>query len=101
MVQVPPLAYEEHWHIELDSLRAESKAILKKHPEASEAIERVRGILRDVASLAGCTPKKTGESEEWVSVVHLAEADRVRFCRALEGKSLLTALYGVYSITLN
>jgi len=45
MVQAPPLGYEEHWHIELVSLSAESKVLLKQHSEAMEDIEEVRNVL--------------------------------------------------------
>jgi hypothetical protein len=59
---VPTLPYDEYWHIELESLRIENNALLKKYPEAMEPIERVHGILSDIASLPGCTPKKLGKA---------------------------------------
>jgi hypothetical protein len=71
MTQVPLLEYVVHWH----NVRAESEDLLKQHSEAREAVEKVHNVLSGIASLAGCTPKKTGESEEWVRMVHRAESD--------------------------
>jgi hypothetical protein len=77
MAQVPPLGYKEHWRIELEFLRAESKPLSRKHPEAKDAIEKVHNVFSDTASLVGCTPKKIWESDAWI----------------------FSALYGVYIMT--
>jgi hypothetical protein len=101
MAQLPLFPHEEHWHIELEFQRVESKALLKKHPEVREAIKRVHVMLIDIASLVECTPKKIAESKEWATLFHRVEADRVSLCRMLEGKTLFSNLYGVYSITVS
>jgi hypothetical protein len=91
LAQGPPLG--------LDYLRAEANAVLK-HLEARENTEKVHNVLSDVASLAGCTPKKIGESEAWACVVRRAEFGRVNLCKVMEGKSPFGVLNGLYTFTL-
>jgi hypothetical protein len=74
MDRVPVFGYEEHWQVELESLRTESKTI-KQHPEARGAIDKVQNVHTDIASLAWCTHEETGGSEAWTKVVRRAEAD--------------------------
>jgi hypothetical protein len=42
-----------------------------------------------------------GHSEEWVSITSSAEQNRENFCKVLRGKTLFSALYGTYTVTLN
>jgi hypothetical protein len=42
-----------------------------------------------------------GESSEWSSIVNSAEENRADFCKGLDGKLLLSALYGMYTVSLN
>jgi hypothetical protein len=42
-----------------------------------------------------------GKTCEWASIVNGAEENRVNFCKALDGKPLLSAPYGMYAVTQN
>jgi hypothetical protein len=58
-------------------------------------------VLSDIEILAKCTPAKMWESSEWTSIVSSAEENRANFCKILEGNPLFSALYGIYTLTLN
>jgi hypothetical protein len=58
-------------------------------------------VLSDIEILAKCTPAKVGESSEWTSILSSAEENRANVCKILEGKPLFSALYGIYTVTLN
>jgi hypothetical protein len=58
-------------------------------------------VLCDIEDLAGYTPHSVGEGNEWTSVVDAAEENRANYCKVLSGKTLFSALYGTYTVTLN
>lgn len=60
----------------------------------------MHSVLNNIVSLAGCTPKEIGESEDWTRIVRRAKTGRISLCRVLDGKSLFGTLYWVYSLTL-
>jgi len=62
-------------------------------------MEKVHEVLSDIASLAGCTPKEIGESKEWACIVEKTEASRINLCELLEGETLFSALYQIYTLT--
>jgi hypothetical protein len=64
-------------------------------------MQHLHKVLCDIEALAGCTQASVGESEEWAAVVRSAEDNRESFCKALPGKPLFSALYGIYTVTLN
>jgi len=68
MAQVPALGCE-HWHNELESLRVDYKDLVKQHPDARDAIEKLRSVLLDIVRLAECTPSPSDESVAWDRVV--------------------------------
>jgi hypothetical protein len=51
-------------------------------------------------NLAGCTPAKMEESSECTFIVHSAE-NRENLYKALNGKPLCSALYGMYIVMIN
>jgi hypothetical protein len=51
--------------------------------------------------VAGYTPAAVGDSAEWTATVSAAEENRTKFCKALSGKTLFSALYGTYTVTFN
>jgi hypothetical protein len=57
-------------------------------------------VLCEIEDTASFTPDTVGESPEWVSIVEAAEENAATFCKALSGKPLLSALHGIYSVTL-
>jgi hypothetical protein len=58
-------------------------------------------VLCQIEDLATYTPSSVGESDEWAAIVSSAEENRENYCKALRGKSLFSALYGTYTVTLN
>jgi hypothetical protein len=50
--------------------------------------------------VASCTPAAVGESTEWSTVVSTAKENRASFCKAVSGKTLYSALHGIYTVTL-
>jgi len=48
--------------------------------------------------LGGCTPNEVGRSKEWARVIDKTEAIWINLCDVLEGETLFSALYGVYSL---
>jgi hypothetical protein len=88
--------YEQYWLHEVNSLHSEYKEIVAEYPDAAPVMEKVHKV-----SLAGCTPSKVGEGEEWKSIVESAEQDRRQVCDTLEGKLLFSALCGTYTVTLS
>jgi hypothetical protein len=85
----------------LASLNSQCRAITNKYPEASTVVQQVHKVLNDIESLAGCTPAKVGESSEWTSIVNSEEQNRANCSKNLGGKLLFSALYGIYTVTLN
>jgi hypothetical protein len=58
-------------------------------------------LLCDIEDLAGCTPASVGESVEWATIVSHAEENRANYYQPLKGGSLFSALYGMYTVTMN
>jgi hypothetical protein len=42
-----------------------------------------------------------GESCEWTSIVNSAVENRANFCKSIDGKLLVRALYGMHTVKLN
>jgi hypothetical protein len=63
-------------------------------------MEKVHLVLKDIASLAGRTPKSVGESEPWKNVITKAAETRTNLHQILHGKQLYSSLHGVYSEVL-
>jgi hypothetical protein len=99
MAGITAMNFELYWQKEVEALRmAYKKVMATHHLEVKKAMERVHEVLSDIASLAGCTPREVGESKEWVSIVEKSEAGRINLFELLEGETLFSALYGVYSL---
>jgi hypothetical protein len=93
-------AHEQFWLQEVKNLQASYKSIVAKYPDADDVLQQVYKVLGDLVSLAGCTPARVGESEKWVRSVDTAKNDKAGFAKILKGKSLYSAVYGTYTVTL-
>jgi hypothetical protein len=51
--------------------------------------------------MARYIPALVGESEQWSSIITMAEENRQNFCKVLNGKNLFSALYGMYTVALH
>jgi hypothetical protein len=65
MARLSQPKHGEHWKEELSSLSDESSDVIKKYPDTAIVIKQVKNILRNLVSLAGCTPVQVGESNAW------------------------------------
>jgi hypothetical protein len=100
MADVPTPGFQTLWSHQIESLRVEFRKTVQKHPDAGGVMEKVHVVLKDIASLAGCTPKAVGESPSWKHVIAKAAETRRNLHQILEGKALYSALHGVYSEVL-
>jgi hypothetical protein len=100
MAGVPVPVYQAFWAERRASLQAEYKAIVKQYPKADRQYRHLLDILCDIEDVASFTPAAVGESAEWAAIVSAAD-DRVNYFKALSGKTLFSALYGNYRVTLN
>jgi hypothetical protein len=100
MTAAPVLGYQAFWANKRASLEAEYKTLIGKYPDADTQYQQLYGALCALEDVAGYTPAAVGESAEWTPVVSAAEENTANYCKALTGKTLLSALYGTYTITL-
>jgi hypothetical protein len=94
-------AFRKYWTQKLAALKSECHAIAEKYSEAASVVQQVYTVLSDTENSAGCTPAKVRESSEWNSIPNSAEGNRVNFCKALDGRPVYSALYGMYTVTPN
>jgi hypothetical protein len=101
MAGVPVPGYQAFWAENRASLQAEYKEIKKQYPDAETQYRRLFNILCDIEDVASFTPAAVGESAEWAAIVSAANDNRVNYCKVLSSKTLFSALYGNYTVTLN
>jgi hypothetical protein len=100
MEDVPVPGFQKFWADKQSTLKSEYPALVNKYPDSDALIKQVYKVLRNIEDLAGYTPPVVGESSDWTSVVDSAE-NRANYCKVLSGKTLFSALYGTYTVTLN
>jgi hypothetical protein len=101
MTNIPVPGYQAFWTNARKTFESEFQRLTQQHPEAEEQIQQLLKILRDIEDVAGHTPKPVGESQKWTNIVSAMEENRASYCKSLSGKSLYSALYGSYTVTLN
>jgi hypothetical protein len=99
MADIPVPGIRKYWTQKLALLKSECHAIMSKYPEAASVAQQVYKVLGNIQNLAGYTPTDVGESSEWTPIVSSAEENRENFCKALDGKPLFSAIYGMYTVT--
>jgi hypothetical protein len=92
---------KKFWPNKESTLKSEYPALVNKYPDSDALIKQVHRVLCDTEYLARYTPPSVGDSSDWASVVDSAEENRANYCKALLGKTLFSALYGTYTVTLN
>jgi hypothetical protein len=101
MAGVPVSIYQQFWADKSSSLEHEHQNLVKLYPDSSSPHKLLFKVFCDIEDLAGCTPASVGESVEWATIVSQAEENRANYCQALKGGCLFSALYGMYTVTLN
>jgi hypothetical protein len=81
-------------------MRREYKNAILQFTDAGGVIERGRLVLVDIARLAGSTPSSVGESPLRNEVVLNAAETSSNLYGVLKGKTLYSALHGVYAEVL-
>jgi hypothetical protein len=85
------------------TLKSEYRQLLGQFPDADaqrKQLFKVFKVVCDIEDVAGYTPASAGESEQWSSIVNIAEENKQNFCTALNMKTLFSALYGTYIVAL-
>jgi hypothetical protein len=100
MAAVPVPGYQAFWADKRASLQAEYNTLIEKYPDADTQYRQLYSALCATEDVAGYTPAVVGESAEWTAVVSSAEDNRANYCKDLTGKTLFSALYGTYTVTL-
>jgi hypothetical protein len=101
MADVPEPGYRKYWRQKLSSLKSQCHAITNKYSEAASVLQQVHKMLGDTEILVECTLTKVGEISQWTTILKRAEEIRANFCKFLDGKPPFSALYGMYTATLN
>jgi hypothetical protein len=74
---------------------------VQQYPDADPQLKQVFKVLGDIAYVAGHTRASVGESAQWAVIVNAAEGNGANYCKALNGKTLFSALYDSYTAILH
>jgi hypothetical protein len=99
MAAVPVPGYQAYWTDKRQTLKSSTSNWWHNFPTSKHSWNSCSNCC-DIEDVAGYTPPSVGDSEEWSSIVNEAEANQINFCKALTGKTLFSALYGTYTVTL-
>jgi hypothetical protein len=94
-------SHEFFWLQEVNNLQIAYKKIIAKYSDADSVLQQVYKVLGYILRLACCTSTSDGESEMWIRAVDTANNDKISLTKILRGKSLYSALYGTYTMTLS
>jgi hypothetical protein len=100
MAVVPLPGYKTFWTCKRRTLKSEFQDLAGKHADVEEQLRQLLKVLCDIEDVSEYAPPSVGETEEWADLVNTVEANRVSYCKALSGRTLYSALYGTYSVTL-
>jgi hypothetical protein len=100
MGDVPVPGYQTFWTNKLYTLKSEFQTLAQQYPKADAQLKQLLKMLGDIEDMARHIPSSVGESGEWAIIVNAAEENRASYCKGLYGKSLLSALYCTYTVTL-
>jgi hypothetical protein len=100
MAKAPTPGYQAFWATKRAILQSDYHAVKGQIPDGDAQYRQLFKVLCTIEDTASCTPAKVGESPEWATIVEAAEENAATFCQALSGKSLFSALHGLYTVTL-
>jgi hypothetical protein len=92
--------YQAFWAEKRVTLKSEYRQLLGQFLDADAQLKQLFKVLCDIEDIARHTPASVRESEQWSSIVNIAEENRQNFCKALNGKTLFSALCGTYTVAL-
>jgi hypothetical protein len=100
MADISVLGYQAFWTDKRRTLKSEYQRLIGQFPDADTQLKQLFNILCDIEDVAGYIPASVSGSEQWSSIVSTTEENRQNYCKALTGKTLFSALYGTYTVTL-
>jgi hypothetical protein len=74
---------------------------VQQYPAADEQLKQLPNLLGDIEDVAKHTPPSVGERAERVAIVKAAEEYGASYCKALNGKTLFSAMYDTCTVTLH
>lgn len=93
--------YQAVWTNNRKTLKAEFQKLVGQHPDAGAQPRQLFSVLCDIEDVAGYTPASVAGSQDWTSIVSTVEENYASYFNAFNGKTLFSALYGTYTVTLN
>jgi hypothetical protein len=72
----------------------------KKYQGEASVMQQTSRELGVIKKVAGSTWTKAGESSEQTSMVNSREENRSNICKVVDGKLLISALYGMHALTM-
>jgi hypothetical protein len=100
MAGVPVLACKQFWTDKRLSLNTHYKDIANTYPDATPSIQQLLKVLCGIEKLANSTPIICWGEQGVGFRISSAEDNREDYCKVLKGKTLFSALYGTYTVTL-
>jgi hypothetical protein len=79
----------------------EYQKLVGQYPDKEAQLRQLFKVLCDIQGMAGYTPASVGESHDWTSTINTVKERCTNYCKALFGKTLYSALYSTYTVTLN
>jgi hypothetical protein len=99
MGDVPVPGYQSFWTNKHSTLKSEHLTLVQQYPDADAQLKQLFKVLGDNKDVVGRAPASGGESAKWAAIVNAAEEKGVNYSEALTGKTIFSALYGIYTVT--
>jgi hypothetical protein len=101
IADIPVPGYQAFWMDTCKKLKSDYQQLIGQFPDTDTQLKQLFKVICDIKEMARYTPASMGESEQWSPTNSTAEENRQNFCKALTGKTLFSALYGIYTVTLH
>jgi hypothetical protein len=101
MADIPVLGYQAFWTDTCNKLKSKYQQLIGQFPDTNAQLKQLFKVICNIEEMTRYTPASVGEGEQWSSIVSTAEENRQNFCKVLNVKNLFSALYGMYTVTLN
>jgi hypothetical protein len=89
--------YQSFWTNKPSTLKSEHPTLVQQYPDAEAQLKQIFKVLGDIEDLAGHTPASVWK---WAAIVNSAEGNGANYSKALNRKTLFSALHGTYTVTV-
>jgi hypothetical protein len=93
MADVPVPGYQPFWTNTRSVLKSEYHSLIGQYSDSDAQLIKLFNVLGDIEGVAAYTPASVGNSEQRSAIVNSAEENRQNPYKALNGKTLFSALY--------